>query len=67
MPHVYRRPFHPRAPHRIPALLFPAVVTETIIMIAAAAVTVSGQGVSLLMRMAVNIKRFFMSFNDING
>lgn len=67
MSRVYRRPFQPRAPRVPPALLFPTLVAETVILITAAVISVSGQGVSLLMRMAVNVKRFFLSFNDING
>ncbi|NKB59004.1 MAG: hypothetical protein GKS00_21975 [Alphaproteobacteria bacterium] len=43
------------------------VIGSEVVQIAAATVAVSGRGVSLLARLAVNIKRFFVSLNDING
>lgn len=43
------------------------VIGSEIVQIAAATVSVSGRAVSVLARLAVNIKRFFVSLNDING
>lgn len=67
MAHVYRRPADQRLSGPAPALLFPAGLAGTVILIAAGAVTVAGQVLSLLSRAAVNLKRFAVSLNDING
>jgi len=64
---VFRRPFDPKMPSRAPALIFPAGFTETVVVIAAGAVSVAGLGVSLLARFAIYLKRFMVSLNDING
>lgn len=64
---VFRRTFDPKLPSRAPALLFPTGFTETVIEVAAGAVSVAGLGLSLLARFAISLKRFMISLNDING
>ena len=43
------------------------IIGSEIVLITSAAVSVSGRGVSLTARLAANIRRFFVSLNDING